>query len=207
MNNTTLYLFCGLPGTGKSTLASKLAMHLKAVYLRIDTIEQGLRDLCGTDVRYEGYQLAHQIAAENLQMGNNVVCDSCNPLDLTRRDWEAVAIAIGVPYTNIEVTCSDQTVHRRRVETRKSPVTNLKLPTWQEVENREYHPWSQSRVVVDTANRSVCECFAELVETLGINNSLPSGGCGSECSLYRNIDFHTNMQRGKPTGGVEHSLT
>lgn len=39
-----LYIFSGLPGTGKSTLAQYLAKTLGAVYLRIDTIEQAMKD-------------------------------------------------------------------------------------------------------------------------------------------------------------------
>ncbi|EEQ16447.1 Uncharacterised protein [Yersinia frederiksenii] len=38
-----LIIFSGLPGTGKSTIAHLLAERLKAVYLRIDTIEQAIR--------------------------------------------------------------------------------------------------------------------------------------------------------------------
>ena len=37
----------GPPGSGKTALSQRLARDLKAVHLRIDTIEQGLRDLCG----------------------------------------------------------------------------------------------------------------------------------------------------------------
>ena len=40
----TLYIFAGLPGTGKSELSQNLARERRAVYLRIDTIEQALRD-------------------------------------------------------------------------------------------------------------------------------------------------------------------
>jgi len=47
MGTGTLIIFAGLPGSGKSTLAAKLASRLAAAYLRIDTIEQGLRDVCG----------------------------------------------------------------------------------------------------------------------------------------------------------------
>ena len=39
----TLYIFAGLPASGKTTLAQLLAVELKAVHLRIDTIEQALR--------------------------------------------------------------------------------------------------------------------------------------------------------------------
>jgi DNA polymerase III delta prime subunit len=58
-----LYIFSGLPGTGKSTLAQRLAGKLRCAYLRIDTIEQTIRDLCSFDVQEEGYRLAYRVAA------------------------------------------------------------------------------------------------------------------------------------------------
>ena len=39
-----LIVFSGLPGTGKTTLAKDLAATTGAVYLRIDTIEQAIRN-------------------------------------------------------------------------------------------------------------------------------------------------------------------
>lgn len=38
-----LIIFGGLSGVGKTTIAKSLAKHLKAVYLRIDTVEQVLK--------------------------------------------------------------------------------------------------------------------------------------------------------------------
>ncbi|WP_419831505.1 AAA family ATPase [Endozoicomonas atrinae] len=49
------YIFSGLPASGKSTLAQLLSKHLTAMYIRIDTIEQGLRDLCSLKVEGESY--------------------------------------------------------------------------------------------------------------------------------------------------------
>ena len=41
----TLYVFSGLPGVGKTSLSQRLAKMRKAAHLRIDTLEQALRDL------------------------------------------------------------------------------------------------------------------------------------------------------------------
>jgi len=128
-----LYIFSGLPGSGKTTLSRRLAVELRAMHIRIDTIEQGLRDLCGVEVGGEGYRLAYRIAADNLSLGISVVADCCNPIELTRREWEDVARERGVEFVNVEVVCSDANEHRLRVESRSSSIPNLVLPTWQEV--------------------------------------------------------------------------
>ena len=161
-----LWIFAGLPGSGKSTLAQALARHRGAAYLRIDTIEQALRDLCAVDVYGEGYALAHRVAADSLRLGTSVVADSCNPIELTRREWESVALDAGGTYVNVEVVCSDAQEHRRRVETRPRTVPGLALPTWRDVERREYHEWTVERVVVDTAGRSERASFDELLALL-----------------------------------------
>ncbi len=153
MPKPMLYIFAGLPGSGKTTLARALASRVGAAHLRIDTIEQALRDLCSVDVRGEGYRLSYRVAGDILGAGVSVAADSCNPVERTRREWEHVAAATGVPYVNIEVICSDAAEHRRRVECRSATVPGLRLPTWEEVVAREYHAWATSRIVLDTAGR------------------------------------------------------
>jgi predicted kinase len=161
-----LYIFSGLPGSGKTTLSQRVAQSVHAVYLRIDTIEQALRELCSVEVQGEGYRLVYRIAADNLRVGMSVVADSCNPIELTRREWERVALEARAEYVNIEVMCSDAREHRRRVETRISTVSGLRLPTWRDVEQREYHAWTVDRIVIDTAKRTEGECVADLLSEL-----------------------------------------
>jgi len=161
-----LFVFSGLPGVGKSTLARLVAEEHGAAWLRVDTIEQALRDLCGYNPQSEGYRLAYRIAADNLRAGVSVVADSCNPIELTRREWEAVAADNDAQSVNIEVICSDRDEHRRRIETRPSEVDGLKLPTWADVEAREYHPWTDGHIVIDTAGKTPEESFKELTNAI-----------------------------------------
>lgn len=162
----TLYIFSGLPGTGKTTLGQKLASRVTAAYLRIDTIEQALRDMCDIDVGGEGYRFSYRVVADNLLIGISVVADSCNPVELTRGEWEAVAVETGATPINIEVVCSDKDEHRRRVEDRESSIPGLRLPTWEAVENRHYQPWSKDRIIIDTARKTEGESLEELVSLL-----------------------------------------
>ncbi len=162
MGSPILYIFTGLPGSGKTKLSQCLAGRVGAVYLRIDTIEQALRDLCEINVKGEGYRLAYRLAADNLRLGLSVVADSCNPIALTRREWEKVAEFEGAKSINIEVTCSDLAEHRRRVETREPTIPMLEHPTWEQVVQREYEPWNQQRIIIDTAGRTVEASCSEL---------------------------------------------
>jgi len=167
----TLYIFSGMPGAGKTALSQHLATRLVAAYLRIDTIEQAFRDLCGIDVQDEGYRLAYRIAADNLRLGISVVADSCNPINLTRDEWEAVARQSQARHVNIEIICADRKEHRERIESRKPTIAGLALPGWDEVEAREYHGWTRERIVIDTSGKTVSNCFDELLSNLAHENA------------------------------------
>ncbi len=164
----TLYIFSGLPGSGKTTLAKRLSRHVKAAYLRIDTIEQGLRDLCSCSVTGEGYRLAYRIAHDNLVNGISTIADSCNPIRLTRGEWNQVAAGANARPCNIEITCSDPKQHQERIAARNADIENLRLPSWEEVRRRRYDTWSGNEIVtIDTAFHSIEESFEMLLAALG----------------------------------------
>ncbi len=151
-----LIVLSGLPGTGKTTIARELASELAAVYLRIDSIEQAIRS-GERPVEGEGYRVACAVAEDNLRLGRTVIADCVNPWPLTRGEWRAVAERTGAQTIDVEIVCSDALEHRRRVETRVADITGHRLPTWQEVVERDYRPWDSERIVIDTAALSVEE--------------------------------------------------
>lgn len=155
-----LIVFAGLPGTGKTTIAKELARLLEAVYLRIDSIEQTLRDSGAYNSLMDdaGYRVAYGIAEENLRLGRTVIADSVNPLELTRDAWLQVATRAGVRAVEVELKCTNIEAHRQRVEERVPDIAGLRLPSWQNVVRREYHSWTREHLVVDTACHNVHDC-------------------------------------------------
>jgi predicted kinase len=163
-----LIVFSGLPGVGKSTIAAMLARRLHATYLRIDTIEQALFT-CATlphGVVAEGYAVAYRVAEDNLRTGATVIADAVNPLPVTRDAWLAVATRAAAHVQEIEIICSDVREHRRRVETRSSDVPGLRLPTWREVQARDYRAWDRPRRLLDTAGQSPKAALAGVLSGL-----------------------------------------
>ncbi|WP_233852325.1 AAA family ATPase [Paraburkholderia sp. HD33-4] len=159
-----LIAFGGLPGTGKTTVAQILARNLAAVYLRIDTLEQALIAGVGdaTDIGPAGYLAGYAVAKDNLRLGSTVVADSVNGLHVTRSGWRKVAQEASVGIFEIELTCSDTTTHRLRIEKRRADIPGHQLPTWKNVLERQYDAWESEHLVIDTANLSV----EQIVETI-----------------------------------------
>ena len=166
-----LVVLSGLPGVGKTTIACELARALDAVHLRIDSIEQALRN-AGVNVQGEGYSIAYAVAEDNLRLGFNVVADCVNPWPLTRGEWRAVADRAGVRALDVEIVCSDAEEHRRRVESRAPDLPGHRLPTWSEVTERDYRPWSGNRLVIDTAGSTVEQSIRAILAVIsGFNES------------------------------------
>ncbi|MGH7023003.1 MAG: AAA family ATPase [Caulobacteraceae bacterium] len=162
-----LIVFSGLPGVGKSTIALALAAELRAVWLRIDTIEVAISDArLEMDIADAGYRVAYAVAADNLRLGLSVVGDSVNPLASSRAAWRQAARDAGVPCLDVEVICSNSAEHRRRVETRAPNIAGLVGPTWGEVVEREYHPWDGDRLVIDTARQDTATAVASIRSAL-----------------------------------------
>ena len=157
-------------GTGKSTLARRLAADRGSVYLRIDTIEQTLRD-AGLALR-EPRRLPDRLRGRSRQSWPWTRC--CRRLGQSARDRaQRLARRRGALQRRIrrvEVICSDAAEHRSRVEARSSDIPHLRLPTWSDVVQREYEPWDRPHIIIDTSGQSVGQSLAALERSLSPDN-------------------------------------
>ena len=177
-----LIAFGGLPGSGKSTVAAQLAADLGATYLRIDIIEQALRDGGMAEVGPAGYMVAYGLAESNLRLGRVVVVDSVNPLPITRAAYVAAAARAGRAVLQVECVCTDAAQHRRRVETRASDIPGLVLPDWAAVVARQYAPWPEADLTLDTARLSPAEAVAQILASMPPGaRSTVTGTAPAEC--------------------------
>ena len=146
----------GLPATGKSTIATALAGRTATPYVRVDRIEQAI--VAWSPLSHPlgpvGYAVAYELAQEQLQLGLDVIVECVNPVAATRDGWLDIATTAGAVPIEVEVICSDEAEHRRRVETRMSDVDGLSKPTWSAVVRREYEPWTREHMVIDTTTTS-----------------------------------------------------
>ncbi|WP_439878684.1 AAA family ATPase [Pseudomonas prosekii] len=163
-----LIVFSGLLGTGRTTIATDLATRRSAVFLRVDTIEQAIRNsgVLAQDVERSGYMVAYELALSNLRLGHTVIVDCVNPVLESRMAWNNVALKAGVRLVNIEVICSDKKEHRRRVETRLGDIPGLTPPTWQSVLDHEYEAWAEAPFCIDTALTSPVRAVSMVAERL-----------------------------------------
>jgi predicted kinase len=152
-----LIVFGGRPGSGKTTLSRTLAQELHAAWLRVDLIEAATwRAGVARDqpTGLAAYVVAFALAEVHLDMGTPTVIDAVNPVEAARQGWRELAATKGLAARVIEVVCSDEALHRSRLDGRTRGIPGWYELTWDDVQRsrRKYEPWTDEHLVLDAVD-------------------------------------------------------
>jgi predicted kinase len=124
-------IFTGLPGTGKSTLAEQVARTVGAPAFAADWLMGALKPALVKLDRAEYLAVRAELLAtlvtRQLRLGQDAVVDALvSESEVTA--WRAAAARFSARWYLIECICSDEGIHRERIEGRIRGI-----PGWHEV--------------------------------------------------------------------------
>jgi predicted kinase len=155
-------VMAGLPGTGKTALALGLGERLGLPIVSVDPIESAILRAgieAGQPTGLAAYLVAEVIADSVLtSTAGGVIIDAVNAVEPARQQWVELGARHGQRRISfVEVICSDEGVHRARLEARGRQLAHVAEPTWHAVEQSldEWEPWGGAsgavpRITVDT---------------------------------------------------------
>jgi predicted kinase len=149
-----LIVFAGLPATGKSELAMRVARDLAIPVLSVDPIESAIVRAGiaqGFATGLAAYMVVETLAASQLTLGQSVIVDAVNAVEPARDMWRRLAAKHRTALNVVECRCSDAELHRERLHARRRGLDGVPEPTWEQVERRrlEYTPWTEPVLAID----------------------------------------------------------
>jgi len=149
-----IILVGGIPGTGKTTVAKEISTYLKIPFFNKDLLESALieKGVCSIkELNGVGYALMERIALSELAFGRSVILDCVASSKRVNEHWSSFKTK-DIRY--IECVCSDQALHKARLETRKRNIPGWYELTWNDIENitKSYEPCFAARLNLDSKN-------------------------------------------------------
>jgi predicted kinase len=150
-------IFSGLPGTGKSTLAELLARTVRAPAFAGDWLMGGLKPahaaigkLDRSDYLAAWFGLLRTLVIRQLMLGQSAIVDDVVS-DSQFVLWRETADQFSARLSLIECVCSDEAVHRARIEGRVRGIPGWHEVGWDHVERMraEILPLTADRLIVD----------------------------------------------------------
>ncbi len=165
-----LVLISGLPGTGKSFLARKIAERLPSVIVESDSVRQALFPV----PTYSGpesmwvHRVAHAVIERLLATGHRVIYDATNLIEWHRQKIYRLAEQQGARLVIVQAVAPDEIVRRRLQQRLESPGPgDISRADWQVFERlkKQIDPIGRPHFVVDTS-RDVTPAVAKIVRAM-----------------------------------------
>jgi len=144
-----LLLICGLPGTGKTTIARAFATISGATHLNSDTMrhELGLMGHYSPEDKEKVYSTLFQRTREALLCGETVVVDSTFYKEKIRAPFRALAAECKVPLHWVEVQAGENTLRERLSKPR--PDSEADFQVYEKIRD-QFEPLPVDRLIVNT---------------------------------------------------------
>ena len=161
---TTLVIFSGLPGAGKSTLANRLARELKWPILRIDDVVGSVPENASVNFWDSQIEILLTLAEAQLELEVNVIVDSVF-MNMDRHHAQAIARKHDASFRPIYVFLSDEKLWEARVSQRVLELNNPAVSTWDQIQHQRlgFRTWEPGTALfVDSVN-PIEKNFAEVL--------------------------------------------
>jgi predicted kinase len=133
--DATLVIFSGLPGTGKSVLAHKLARELRWPLLCIDDVVGQVPQKTGIEFWDSKVAILLRLTEVQLELGLSVIVDSVF-MNLDRNHAQKLARKYGARFRPVYVFLSDDNVWKQRVTARYDEMNNRDVATWERIQHQ-----------------------------------------------------------------------
>jgi predicted kinase len=151
---TKLIIFSGLPGTGKSTLANRLARQLRMPLLCIDDVIGEVPAGAGIPFWDSKVEVLLRLVEVQLELGLSVVVDSVF-MNMDRNHAQELARTYDAHFYPIYLSVSDDEVWKQRVTARYDEMKDKEVTTWERIQHQRerFHDWEpDTALFVDSLN-------------------------------------------------------
>jgi predicted kinase len=165
---TTLVIFSGLPGTGKTTLAISAARELKIPLLRIDDVAASIPEHMRKHADPfwdEMIGILMNLVEAQLKLGISVIVDSVF-MGSDRLQALEIAKKHNTAFRPIHTFVSDEKIWEQRVRQRVLDFPEDEPATWEriQIQRRDFLPWKPNSALFVDAIRLVEENHKKVTE-------------------------------------------
>jgi predicted kinase len=164
-SQSTFVIFSGLPGTGKSALADRLARELRWPLLRIDDVAGNVPPDADYHFWDEKILLLLTIADEQLKLGISVIADSVF-MGADRIHAQEISQKQGAIFRPVYCFVSDEALWEKRVTDRCDAAQNSGVASWEQVQHQRqwFAPWKSGTGLFIDAVDPVEQNYAKVFE-------------------------------------------